>query len=123
MIHFDIIGRLTRDPEQTGNGPVKFSIAVDQGYGDKKRGVFWDCIAFGKTGERVLNAWSKGKPMFAKGRLEQDEWNDKTTGQKRTKTVLVVESAHFVPSDASQRGVTQRSPQEVDRGFDEDLPL
>ena len=102
MISFTICGRLPRDPEQS-KGPVKFSIAVDQGYGDKKRGVFWDCIAFGKTGERVLNGWVKGKPMLATGRVEQDEYQNKE-GVTVRKTVLVVESAHFVPSDNTQRG-------------------
>ena len=119
MITFNICGRVTRDPEQTGNGPVKFSIAVDQGLGQNKRGVFYDCTAWGKTGERVLNGWTKGKPMLATGRVEQDEWTDKTTGQKRQKVFLVVESAHFVPSDASARGNREPAPEQVDRGFDD----
>ena len=118
MITFTICGRLTRDPEQS-KGPVKFCIALDQGYGDKKRGVFWDCISYGKTGERVLNAWNKGKPMLATGRVEQDEWTDKE-GKTQRKTVLVVEAAYFVPSDASQRGV----PQVVEQAFDgTDVPF
>lgn len=117
MITFTICGRLPRDPEQT-KGPVKFSIAVDQGYNEKKRGVFWDCIAFGKTGERVLNGWVKGKPMLATGRVEQDEYTNKEGATVR-KTVLVVESAHFVPSDSTQRG--ERSQPQQDRGFDDDI--
>lgn len=118
MLTFQFCARLTRDPEQT-KGPVKFSIAVDQGYGEKRRSVFWDCIAFGNTGQRVFEMWGKGKPMFGTGRVEQDEWEK--DGVKQRKTVLVVESCHFVPSDSSQR--QDRPRQEVDRGFDDDLPL
>lgn len=117
-----ICGRLSRDPEQKG-AVVKFSIAVDQGYGDKKRGVFWNCIAFGKTGERVMQSWTKGKPMLATVRVEEEEWDDRATGAKRKATTLIVEAAHFVPSDSSNRDVPQRveQPQATYAGSDDDI--
>ena len=114
MITFQFCARLTRDPEKKG-AVTKFSIACDQGIGEKRRGVFYDCIAFGKTGERVFEMWGKGKPMFGTGRVEQDEWEK--DGVKQRKTVLVVESAHFVPSDSTQRG--ERPQPQQDRGFDD----
>jgi len=110
MIQFTICGRVARDPEDRG-GVVSFSIAVDQGFGDKKRGVFWSCKAFGKTGERVMQSWSKGKPMLASGRVEEDKWLDNWTGVERSKTILVVNECHFVPSDSSNRDVPQRVEQ------------
>lgn len=114
-----ICGRLSRDPEQKG-AVVKFGIAVDQGYGEKKRGVFWNCIAFGKTGERVMQMWSKGKPMLASVRIEEEEWDDRTTGQKRKATTVIVESAHFVPND-STRGEQVQAPQASYNGPEDDI--
>jgi single-strand DNA-binding protein len=37
----------------------------------------------------------KGRPIFIEGRLDQDEWEDKATGQKRRKTLIVVEKFDF----------------------------
>ena len=36
-------------------------VKIEQGIGDKKRGVFWDCIAFGKTGERVVDVTASAR--------------------------------------------------------------
>lgn len=68
-------------------------LAVDIGYGDKKKTIFIDVTGFGKTAE-MIGTLSKGDPVLIEGRIDQDAWDDKATGQKRTKLKLVVNRVH-----------------------------
>ena len=65
-------GRLTRDPETKNTTAGKpfavFSVAVDNGYGDNKETLFYDCSAFGKTGEFVVKNLTKGELVSFEGR-------------------------------------------------------
>ncbi len=48
----------------------------------------------------------KGKPLFVEGRLKYDQWDDKTSGARRSKVSVVVENFQFVggaPSDGENR--------------------
>ena len=93
-------GNLTRDPETRFSGAglaiVSFGIAVNGGYGEKEEVNFIDCTAFGKQGEALAKFFQKGKQILVQGRLRQERWDDKTTGQKRSKIVVIVESFNFV---------------------------
>jgi hypothetical protein len=51
--------------------------------------------------------------------VEEDKWLDKGTGVERTKTILVVNECHFVPSDSSQRA--EQPAQAAYTGSDEDI--
>lgn len=103
-----ISGRLTADPELRFVGSDKkavcnTSIAVDDGWGDKKKVFFLDCTFWGKTAE-IAAKLHKGSPVVAEGRLGQDEWDDKSTGQKRTKIVMTVNRVHGLAwEDGSQQ--------------------
>lgn len=64
--------------------------------GEKQEQVtFTDWRAWGKQAETIVKFFAKGSPILLKGRLEQDEWEDKTTGQKRRKTLGIVEEFEF----------------------------
>jgi len=58
--------------------------------------VFWS-----KTAEIVAKYGKKGKPFVAIGELQQDEWQDKQTGQKRTKLKVNARAFEFVPRSGS----------------------
>lgn len=106
-----ICGRLARDPELRTAGNTQlctFTVAVDQGYGERKRGVFWRCKAFGKSAEFISGAFAKGKPIFASGRLEEELWTDKQ-GVERKDTILIVDHAAFVPRES--QAAQERQPQ------------
>ena len=99
------MGNLTRDPETrvTPNGTTicKIGLAVNRTYitgdGEKKDEVtFVDCDAIGKTGESIARWMSKGKGILIEGRLRFDQWEDKTTGQLRSKLGVVIERFSFV---------------------------
>lgn len=97
-------GNITRELElrytPTGTPVVDFGIAVNRAWkdssGTKHEAVtFTDWRCWGPSAETLVKCFHKGKPILLEGRLEQDEWNDKQTGEKRRKTLGVVENWHF----------------------------
>lgn len=95
-------GRLGRDPElrfTANQTPVAgFSLAVDDSYTTKdgnkvERTVWIDCSVWMGLAEKVVAKYChKGDMVAVSGKLEQDEWQDKESGQKRTKLKLRVDS-------------------------------
>src|SRR4029079_6274599 len=51
---------------------------------------------FGKTAEVASQYLSKGRPVYVQGRLKLDQWDDKQTGQKRSKLGGVADRIEFV---------------------------
>jgi single-strand DNA-binding protein len=106
-----LIGRLTRDPElrtfTTGGKVAAFGFAVNNRRKNQQTGVwedypmFIDCKAFnrgetGKTADLVEQYLRKGHQAYLEGRLDLEQWDDKTTGQKRSKHVLLVDNVQFL---------------------------
>lgn len=113
------MGNLSRDPElmQTKNGTsvCRFSIAVNRSYSAQDGSArdetcFVEMDSFGRTAENIGKFFSKGKPILVEGRLRQDSWEDKTTGQKRSKLLVVVERFEFVSSGAGRGNAEGGSP-------------
>jgi len=99
------MGNLTRDPETrvTPNGLTicKFGIAVNRVFnsqdGERREEVtFIDCDAFGRQAETISRYLSKGRGIHVEGRLKLDQWDDRNTGEKRSKLGVVVENFQFV---------------------------
>ncbi len=97
-------GHLTRDPEvrfaQSGvaivSGGAATNRRVKRGEEWKDEPVFIDYVMFGKRGEAFAKHHKKGDPfIFEKAELVFDQWEDKQTGQKRSKLKLQVESWEF----------------------------
>lgn len=91
-----ISGRLLRDPEMkyggTANTPyIKTGLAIDDGYGDKKKSYFIDIAAFGKLAERMHPELSKGVPVVVRGRLTIDEWTGQD-GAKHSRVVVLCDT-------------------------------
>src|SRR5262249_41979490 len=60
-----------------------------------------DCDAFnrgdfGKMADRVERFLKKGSQVYLEGRLKLDQWDDKTTGQKRSKLKVIVETMELL---------------------------
>ena len=65
--------------------------------GEKKEEVtFVDVDIFGRTAENVGQYMKKGGSMMVEGRLKTDSWDDKQTGQKRSKLGVVAELVQFL---------------------------
>ena len=115
-----LIGHLARDPElrytAQGKAIAKFTIAVSRKWTGKDGGeakeevAFVECDAFGTTAENISKYMKKGSAMLVEGRLKQDNWDDKTTGQKRSKLGVVVEGTQFLgsPKHADGGGATSK---------------
>lgn len=90
-----IAGRLTRDPElkfiASGKAVCNFSIANSRFFKDKsgekkEETSFVEVTCWDKTAEWVGESIKKGRPVLVEGRLKSESWEDKTTGQKRSRT-------------------------------------
>jgi single-strand DNA-binding protein len=102
-----LVGNLTRDPElrytPKGMAIAKIGLAVNRNWtsesGEKKEEVtFVDVDIFGRTAENVAQYMKKGRPILIEGRLRLDQWDDKQTGQKRSKLGVVGEVVQFLGS-------------------------
>ncbi len=102
-----LVGNLTRDPElrytPKGMAIAKIGLAVNRNWtsesGEKKEEVtFIDVDIFGRTAENVAQYMRKGRPMLIEGRLRLDQWDDKQTGQKRSRLGVVAETVQFLGS-------------------------
>ncbi|MGH7157787.1 MAG: single-stranded DNA-binding protein [Candidatus Saccharimonadales bacterium] len=108
-----LMGNLTRDPEvrttPSGQSVANFSLAVNRTWkgqdGNTQEAVSYiDCVAWGKTGEIIAQYVQKGRPLLVSGRLDQRSWDDKESGQKRSKVEVVVEDFNFVGGGAGGQG-------------------
>lgn len=102
-----LIGNLTRDPEikytPKGSAVTDFGLAVNRTYqsdGGEKREetTFIDVTLWGRTAEIASQYLKKGRPVYIEGRLQMDSWEDKQSGQKRSKLKVVGETLQFLGS-------------------------
>jgi single-strand DNA-binding protein len=108
--------RLTRDAElvytQGGSAITKLGLACSEKYKDKETQLFLDAVAFGKLGELISQyADSKGTQIYLSGKLQTETWQDKQSGQNRSKVSMVIESMDFV-SGQSNNSQTNQAPQQ-----------
>ena len=100
-----LMGNLTRDPElrytPKGTAIAKIGVAVNRVWtneaGEKKEEVtFVDVDIFGRTAENVGQYMRTGRPILIEGRLKLDQWDDKQTGQKKSRMGVVAETVQFL---------------------------
>jgi|SRR5882672_5329576 len=120
-----LMGNLTRDPElrytPKGTAIAKIGLAVNRVWtneaGEKKEDVtFIDVDVFGRTAENVGQYMRKGRPILVEGRLKLDQWDDKTTGAKRSKLGVVAETVQFLGgAPGSESGASAAAAPRVQR--------
>src|SRR5882724_6985096 len=102
-----LLGNLTRDPEvrytPKGTAVTDLGLAVNRTYtadnGEKREEVtFVDVTFWGRTAEVAGEYLKKGRPVFVEGRLQLDSWDDKQSGQKRTKLKVIGENMQMLGS-------------------------
>ncbi len=102
-----LAGNLTRDPElrytPKGLAIAKIGLAINRKWrtesGEMKdETTFVDVDAFGKTAETIGQYLKKGRPILVEGRLRYETWDDKSTGAKRSKLGVVMDSFQFMDS-------------------------
>lgn len=99
--NFQAIGNLGKDAtikfSQTGKAVCNFSIALNQGSGDKKTTLWLGVVCFDKTAERAAEL-KKGGRCLVVGRIEQDEYLDKD-GNKRTALKCVASTVYSLSGE------------------------
>lgn len=114
-----LAGNLTRDPElrytPKGTAIAKIGLAINRKWKSetgemKEETTFVDVNAFGKTAETVGQYLKKGRPILIEGRLRYETWDDKQSGQKRSKLGVVMESFQFIDSNRGESGGAPPAP-------------
>ncbi len=119
-----IIGRLTRDPElrhtQAGTAVASFTVAVDEGYGENKKTVFYKCSAWAKTGEAVVNYTTKGQLVFVSGTITTRDYEKPDANGNITKVdvwELKAQEVKFLSRNNASDGDSQGAEISEDRPF------
>jgi single-strand DNA-binding protein len=100
-----LLGNLTRDPEvrytPKGSAVCDLGLAVNRQYtldsGEKREEVtFVDVVLWARLAEIAGEYLKKGRPVFIEGRLQLDTWDDKQSGQKRSKLRVIGETMQLL---------------------------
>src|ERR1041385_4282360 len=102
-----LLGNLTRDPEvrytPKGSAVCDLGLAVNRVYtldsGEKREEVTYvDVVLWARLAEIAGEYLKKGRPVFIEGRLQLDTWDDKQSGQKRSKLRVIGENMQMLGS-------------------------
>ena len=122
-----IAGGITRDAiprtTQDGENVTSFSVAVSEGYGDKKRSVYFDCSLWGKRGAALSQHLTKGSRVAVSGDLSTREHNGKTYLTVRASEVTLLgggEKREHVDMPPGYEGTAAAEVDRARRGFVED---
>lgn len=82
MKNLTIAGGVTRDAvlRRTGDGKavLGFSVGVDDGFGQNKRSLYFDCSVWGPRAEKLEPLVTKGAKVTVSGELSTREHDGKT---------------------------------------------
>lgn len=108
-----LLGNLTRDVEvrkTSGNTScAEIGLAVNRHWFDKSANqkreetTFVDVTLWGRDAEVAGEYLAKGRPVLIEGRLQLDTWDDKQTGQKRSKLRVVCERMQLIGGGKSEQ--------------------
>lgn len=100
-----LIGNLTRDPEikytPKGTAVAQLGLAVNRTWSNdqgerQEETTFVDVELWGRQAEIAGEYLKKGRPVYIEGRLKLDSWDDKQSGQKRSKLKVVGEQMQLL---------------------------
>lgn len=83
----------------SGKAVATFSVVTDRRQLNRQTNewestgtTWWRCVAFGELAENLCETFAeKGAAVIVVGRVEEETWNDKQSGQKRSAMKVVVE--------------------------------
>lgn len=102
-----LMGNITRDPEvrytPKGTAVTDISLAINRNFtGDdgerREETTFVDITFWGRQAEVIGEYMKKGRPLYVEGRLQLDTWEDKASGQQRSRLKVVGENFQFLGS-------------------------
>jgi single-strand DNA-binding protein len=108
-----LLGNLTRDPElrytPKGTAVADIALAINRIWNNEQNQrqeetTFVDITLWGRQAEIAQQYLTKGRGVFIEGRLQMDTWEDKASGQKRSKLKVVAENLQFMPDGKGGSG-------------------
>lgn len=112
-----VTGNLTRDSElrttQSGMSVLNLGVAVNERRKNQQTGqwedhpVFVDCTMFGIRAEKIAPYLVKGTKVAVEGRLRYSSWEDRASGQRRSKLDVTVDEIEFMSSNRPRQGEYQ----------------
>lgn len=129
-----LCGNLTRDPEikytQGGTAVSEIGLAINRVWKDrntnerKEEVTFVDVTLWGRTAEIAGDYLKKGAAALIEGRLQLDQWEDRETGQKRSKLKVVGEALQLLGSGGASGsgGSSRRNESQADQATTADGP-
>ena len=121
-----LMGNITRDPEvrytPKGTAVTDIGLAINRNYstddGDRREETtFVDITFWGRQAEVIGEYMKKGRPLYVEGRLQLDQWEDKNSGQQRSRLKVIGDNFQFLGGrdEGGQRGggQGQQSSQQV----------
>jgi single-strand DNA-binding protein len=113
-----LMGNLTRDPEvrytPAGTAVTDIGLAVNRYWFDKQANerreetTFVDVTLWGRQAEVAGEYLAKGRPVLIEGRLHLDTWDDRETGQKRSRLKVIGETMQLLGSRSDGGGGAPR---------------
>lgn len=133
-----ISGNLTRDPELRatpgGTQVLSFGVAVNDRRKNQQTGQwedqpnFIDCTLFGNRAEALSRILRKGMKVAVEGRLRQSRWQDRQTGQNRSKIEVIPDEVDLMQQAGGQQApqyqqpAPQYAPQYAPQGYQQPAP-
>jgi single-strand DNA-binding protein len=143
-----LLGNVGKDPEirATGGGTTvaSFSLATTDRTKDQTgnwvdRTEWHNLVAFQRTAEIIRDYVKKGSKLFVEGRIQTRSWDDKTSGEKKYRTEIIVNDISLLSGRGDGEGggsrgsstgsYDQRSPAPADELMqsteitDDDIPF
>lgn len=114
-----LMGRLTADPElrriSSGTAVTELRMATSRSWKKddewQKETLYIDVVVWGAQAERCCDQLRKGSSVFVEGYLKMDTWDDKNTGEKRSKIRVQADRVQFLdgkPNGEDQGGQQRR---------------
>ena len=121
----NVQGRIVAEPElrHTANGIAvcSFTIANDQGSGDKKKTSFIDIVCWRTTSEFVCKYFQKGSAIIVQGTIQTRSYTDKDNN-KRKAFEIVADNVHFAESKRDGVGAQGSFHSKTDTTNDQPVP-
>lgn len=95
------MGKLTKDPQirqtQSGKKTANFTIASDEGWGDRKHTDFIPCVAWEKTANTIERFFTKGDSIIVEGNWQNSPWQKNEKGYDIPNWQFIIRKIHFLP--------------------------
>ena len=117
-----LLGNLTSDPElnysKNGTPYCRFAIAQNlrTPEGQKLPAEFFDCVVWRGWAENFVNSAAKGMRVLVDGRLRHESWEDRESGQKRSKVRVSARVVCVIPKTQDESRVSTEIQAEATQG-------